>query len=113
MIYDKINNTQAAGNAKPSLTATLLEEAYTNAKDQKISEDEEELIKTIAADIYVAGSDTVNYPSAIRRLLNDYSVLDSFYRVYLHPRDGSLSRSSVNRSKGTRCSHWTEPLAIL
>ncbi|KAF8509773.1 cytochrome P450 [Hysterangium stoloniferum] len=47
-----------AGTAKPSLTATLLEEAYANAGDQKISEDEEELISNIAGIVYAAGADT-------------------------------------------------------
>ncbi|KAF8504989.1 cytochrome P450 [Hysterangium stoloniferum] len=47
-----------AGTAKPSLTATLLENAYANARDQKIPESEEELISNIAGVVYAGGSDT-------------------------------------------------------
>ncbi|KAF8523698.1 cytochrome P450 [Hysterangium stoloniferum] len=48
-----------AGTAKPSLAATLLEEAYENAGDQEISKDEEELLTNVAGAVYGGGSDTL------------------------------------------------------
>jgi hypothetical protein len=52
-------NFQLAGTAEPSLTATLLEEAYAKAGDQEISEDEEELIRNVAGIVYAGGAETV------------------------------------------------------
>ncbi|KAF8523770.1 cytochrome P450 [Hysterangium stoloniferum] len=46
--FQWVKNELAAGTAKPSLTATLLEEAYGKSKDQKISEGEEEFIRDLA-----------------------------------------------------------------
>ncbi|KAF8523692.1 cytochrome P450 [Hysterangium stoloniferum] len=57
--FQFVKKELAAGTAKPSLTATLLEEAYAKAGYQNISEDEEELIRNLAGTIYAAGADTM------------------------------------------------------
>jgi hypothetical protein len=53
-------SAQELGNAKPSLTATLLEEAYAQAEDHKIKADEEELICNLTGVVYGGGADTVS-----------------------------------------------------
>ncbi|KAF8521782.1 cytochrome P450 [Hysterangium stoloniferum] len=58
--FQWVKNELAAGTAKPSLTATLLEEAYAKAKDQKVSEGEEELIRNLAGVVYGAGAETTS-----------------------------------------------------
>ena len=50
---------QAAGTAKPSLTAAFLEEAYAKSKDQNICEAEEETISHLAGAVFSGGADTV------------------------------------------------------
>ncbi|KAF8523756.1 cytochrome P450 [Hysterangium stoloniferum] len=56
--FQWVKKELAAGTAKPSLTATLLEDAYANAEDHMISESEEELIRNMAGVIYGGGADT-------------------------------------------------------
>ncbi|KAF8523771.1 cytochrome P450, partial [Hysterangium stoloniferum] len=56
--FQWVKNELAAGTAKPSLTATLLEEAYGEAKDQKISESEEEFIRNLTGVVYATGAET-------------------------------------------------------
>jgi hypothetical protein len=72
---------QELGNAKASLTTTLLEEAYARVKDHKIEADEEELICNLAGMVYAAGADTVRQ---VFRVLSfnhaqTYSVSDYIY----------------------------------
>lgn len=56
--FQFVKKELAAGTAKQSLTATLLEEAYANTENEKVSEDEEELIRNLAGVAYGAGADT-------------------------------------------------------
>jgi hypothetical protein len=53
------DSVQALGTAKPSLTSTLLEEAYAEEKDNRISADAEELISNLVGVVYAAGTDAV------------------------------------------------------
>ncbi|KAF8523779.1 cytochrome P450 [Hysterangium stoloniferum] len=57
--FQFVKKELAAGTAKPSLTTTLLEEAYTNSEGQRISDDDEELISNLAGIVYGAGADTM------------------------------------------------------
>jgi hypothetical protein len=53
-------SAQELGNGKPSLTATLLEEAYARAEDHEIEANEEELICNLAGILYAGGADSVS-----------------------------------------------------
>ncbi|KAF8523697.1 hypothetical protein BU17DRAFT_85522 [Hysterangium stoloniferum] len=69
VIDEDQTNAQAPETAKPSLTTTLLEEAYANSGDQKISEDEEELIRNPAGIVYAVGVILAALPHIQSRIL--------------------------------------------
>jgi hypothetical protein len=54
------DSVQELGNAKPSVTATSLEELHARTQDHKIEGEEEEFIRHLAGVFYIGGVATVS-----------------------------------------------------